>query len=143
MNDYTNSIYEHLKNRLPEVSGYGNYNSVKDKNGYWNHQVSQQSLRDDHEGDVGIFELNVAPSNTYLGNFSWDGMYEIVVVCISGNIQGARSYLMRFFNNIVNDIESSKIYVNDATILNVVNLGKNGSGKQTVALNINISYTVK
>ena len=57
--DSSNSLYEHIKNRLPTDYNYGddNNNIIVNSDGYeeTDHQVWESSIREYSQGDVGIF----------------------------------------------------------------------------------------
>lgn len=142
--DTTNSLFEHIRNRLPTDYNYGDDGTVINNN-IPNHKTFQQSIREDHEGDVGIFELNNTLQSKYSGYSFLISEIQIVVVTIDGDIEKAKQYLADAFKNI-NDItnrESSKIKIIHSNLVSIVPLGKNSKGLQMVSLTSNIKYNIK
>lgn len=142
MNDTTNSLYEHIKNRLP--TGYGLGNDGKEIiNGNSNHAVFQQSIREDHDGDVGIFDTSMKDIPMMMGNAGYTSNIQIAVVTKNGDIDNAVKYLLKAFENINNDVSSSSIRVKSANMTHLCALGKNSAGKQMVELAFNVKYSYK
>jgi hypothetical protein len=138
--DTTTSLFEHVKNRLPTGFGFGDDDKIIDSNLVPNHQTSQQSIREDHEGDVGIFEMN---SSTYDFSKFMHGMItevQVAVVTKQGNIEEARKYLLSLLKNLQSDIKSSSIYIYNCDLVNLIPLGKNSVGFQMVSMVLSIKY---
>lgn len=140
--DQTSSLYEHIKNRLPEGYGYGDDGAELDDNLEYNHKCWQQSLREGNEGDVGIFEIFTSEETKMSGHSFYWSEISIAVVCINGDIENAKSYLMKAFENIKSNTMSSSVYVQSCKLVNCNPVGKNSENKQMMTLNIKLSYLV-
>lgn len=144
MNDTTSSLYEHIRNRLAVGFNYGDDGQVLvDK--VPNHKTFWQSLREDHEGDVGIFEylIDQTPNIDKISSHTlWKSNVQISVVCLDGDINTARKYLLKSFQNIVDDPESSNVYVQNAHIINITPAGKNKDNNQMIIMNIQVLYYI-
>ena len=90
--DETISLFEHIRNRLPTGYGLGDDENIEN-DGVYNHKTFQQSLREDHEGDVGIFENNISEINILSGFLGYQGNIQVAVVTKNGDIDGAMKYL--------------------------------------------------
>ena len=138
--DTTKSLYEHIKNRLP--TGYGLGNDGKEIiNGNSNHAVFQQSIREDHEGDVGIFETYTSEEKIAMGCIAWNSKVQIAVVTKNGDIDSAIKYFIMALDNIKKNKKSTSISVYDVELINIMPVGKNSKGNQMVTMNITIRYT--
>lgn len=142
MNDTTSSLYEHIKNRLPTGFGYGNDGQViVDK--VKSQAVWQQTLREDHPGDVGIFEIKTVEQKIAYGAIAYVSNIQFGVVCKSNDINNAINYLLKAYDNIKKDRKSSSITVDVAELINCMPIGKNSEGNQMVAMNLKVTYTKK
>lgn len=144
MNDTTSSLYEHLKNRLATGYGYGDDQQVVVDN-IPDHRCSYQSIRESNEGDVGIFEyiINRTPSMDGINSHAlWETNVQISAVVKDGDIQQCKKYLLDSYNNFVNDVESSNVYVRGANLLNIRPAGKNSEGLQMCIINFKIYYYI-
>lgn len=146
MNDTTNNLFEHIKNRLATGYSYGDDNQTI-VDGIPNHRTSYESIREDHEGDVGIFEYLIDPHNKYGRTNSektlWKTSVLISVVCINGDVETCKDYLLDSFDNLVDDKMSSDIYMQNVKLVNMRPAGKNSKGLQMVIMNIQCSYYKK
>lgn len=144
MNDTTSSLFEHLKNRLATGYGYGDDGqTITDK--IPDHRTSNQSIREDHEGDVGIFEYMIRKQPSYDGIDShtlWITNVQISVVTKQGNIEDAKDYLLESFRNFISDAMSSNVYVKNASLINIIPAGKNSKGLQMVIMNTQVFYYI-
>lgn len=140
--DETKSLFEHIRNRLPTGYGLGDDESIEDENGVYNHKTFQQSLREDHEGDVGIFENNISEINILSGFLGYQGNIQVAVVTKNGDIDGAMKYLKEALENIKNNCKSTGIYVKSCKLINLLPLGKNSAGLHMCSMNILIKYVV-
>lgn len=144
MNDSVNSLYEHLKNRLAIGYGYGDdEQTIIDK--VPDHRVSSMSLREDHPGDVGIFEYLTNKEKQYDNIDShtlWSSRIQISAVVKEGNIEICKRYLKESFDNIISDKESDYIYISGGDLLNITPSGKNKDGFQVVIINIMLYYYI-
>jgi len=141
MNDTTTSLYEHIRNRLATGYGYGNDQQVVTDD-VPDHRTSSESIREDYEGDVGIFEYYTTydTSQQDINHSLWASNIQISVVVKNGLIEKAIEYLLASYKNINTDMESSNVIVKNTHMLNCAPVGKNGAGKQMVVMNIKVFY---
>ena len=139
--DKTTSLFEHIRNRLPTGFGFGD-DGAELVNGVYNHKTFQQTLREDHEGDVGIFEIYSTELPKYTGYTCLVAEVQIAVVCKQGDIEGARKYLQKALENIRDNEMSEYIWIKSCKLVNLKPLGKNSNGLNMMVLNINIKYLV-
>ena len=138
--DTTSSLFEHILNRLP--TGYGLGDDGKEMfDGISNHATFQQSLREDHEGDVGIFETLTSQVKVIAGAVGWNTKVQIAVVTKQGDIDNAYKYLIEAFENIKKRKKSTSISVYETELISIMPIGKNSSGYQMVSMNLSITYT--
>lgn len=138
--DTTNNLYEHIINRLPDAYGLGNNNTKYDNNNTPNHKAWEQSLREDCEGDVGVFITRHTQAEYYHGVASQLANVQIAVVCINGDISIAEKYLREAFNNLKVNDKSTSIYVKRCELIDIVPLGKNSIGNQMIEMDISLKY---
>jgi hypothetical protein len=138
--DTTTSLFEHIKNRMEPGYEYGDDNKIVDEELIANHQTSQQSLREDFEGDVGIFETQITQESLYMGVKCNIAKIQIAVVTKDGNIENAKEYLMKSYNNLKKNQKSSGIYVKNCELVSLLPLGKNSKGLQMVSMNVSLKY---
>ena len=138
--DNAKTLFEHIRNRLPTGFGFGDDGAVKDNKGIYNHKTFQQSLREDHEGDVGIFEIYSTEQPKYSGYSCYVAEIQIAVVCKQGDIDEAKDYLKQTLHNLRTNEMSEHVWIKTCKLINLRPLGKNGANKQMVVLNIKIKY---
>lgn len=141
--DVTNSLFEHIRNRLPTGYEYGDDGKVEE-DGITNHETFQQFLREDHEGDVGIFELSITHQPKYAGYTYLVAEVQIVTVVNKQGIETAKQYLTEAFNNIkdIKNSQSTKIWIKQAKLVSLIPIGMNSKGIQMAALTMNLKYLV-
>lgn len=139
--DTTNSLFEHIKNRLPNGYGLGDDGTTYDYN-IPDHMVFQQSLREDHEGDVGIFETLTSDFSIMGGALGYESKIQFGVVTKNGDIDSAVKYLKTALENIKEDKKSTGCYIKDCKLVNIMPVGKNSFGLQMVTMNISIKYVL-
>ena len=139
--DETKSLFEHLRNRLPNGYGLGNDGTVY-KDNVPDHTVFQQSLREDHEGDVGIFENITSDFSIMGGALGYESKVQFGVVTKNGDIDSAVKYLKEALNNIKTNCKSTGCYVKSCKLVNIMPVGKNSVGLQMVTMNISIKYVL-
>lgn len=139
--DETKSLFEHLRNRLPSGYGLGNDGTVY-KDNIPDHAVFQQSLREDHEGDVGIFENITSDFSIMGGALGYISKMQFAVVTKNGDIDSAVKYLKEALNNIKTNCKSTGCYIKECKLVNIVPVGKNSVGLQMVTMNISIKYVL-
>ena len=142
MNDVTNNLFEHIRHRLPDKYNLGDNNTVYDDEHVLNHCVWNQSLREDHEGDVGVFQTRLAQAEMFHGVACLLANIQIAVVCLNGDIDSAEKYLREALENIKQDDTSTSIYVKKCELIDIVPLGKNSVGNQMIEMDISIKYVV-
>ena len=62
--DEDKTLYGFIKEQIPAVNGYG-VTGQTTVDGVTNHDIFYQSIREDHEGDIGIFMIT-GQENTQL-----------------------------------------------------------------------------
>ena len=146
--DSTNSLYEHLKNRLPTGYNYGDDNNsiIENSEGYeeTDHQVWESSIREYNQGDVGIFIQNEQILKTKSIEIGYRALVNVVVIVNNGNITSARDFAKQFKNNLSSDLESERIKVHTVNFdILYRQLGLNSAGYQVVEIPFTIDYTDK
>lgn len=141
--DVTSNLFEHIKHRLPTGYEFGDDGTIIDDNLVPNHKTFQNSLRQDHEGDVGIFETYMTEQPKYNGYSCYIGEVQIAVVTKNGDIDSAKEYLIGALNNIRTNTMSSSVYVKSCKLTNIKPVGKNDSNFQMVVLNIYLKYLLQ
>lgn len=142
MNDVTNNLFEHIRHRLPDKYNLGDNSTEYDDEHVPNHCVWNQSLREDHEGDVGVFQTRLAQAEMFHGVACLLANIQIAVVCLNGDIDSAEKYLREALENIKQDDTSTSIYVKKCELIDIVPLGKNSVGNQMIEMDISIKYVV-
>lgn len=141
MNDTTSSLYEHIKNRLPPNYGYGNDGQViVDK--VKSQAVWQQTLREDHPGDVGIFVIKNNDVECEYGFLNSEATVQVAVVCKAGELNKVTNYLKVLYNTLKTDTVSSGVKVYSVKNINLSPIGMNSEGNQMAELNIKLSYKI-
>ena len=141
MNDTTNNLFEHIKNRLPiSFQDIGENNVILDDDGNSNHQVWEQSLREDHEGDVGVFQTRLSQAEIFHGVAYDLANVQIAVVCVNGDIDTAERFLRQSLSNLKSDDRSTSIYVKRCDLIDIVPLGKNSIGNQMIEMDVSLKY---
>ena len=138
--DETKSLFEHIRNRLPTGYGLGDDGTVY-KDNVPDHAVFQQSLREDCEGDVGIFETLTSEVKIVAGAVGWNTKIQIAVVTKQGDIDNAYKYLLEAFENIKKNKKSTNVSVYETELVNIMPIGKNSNGYQMVSMNLSVTYT--
>lgn len=142
--DTTKSLFDHIKNRLATGYGYGDDDQVIIDN-IPDHRASYQSLREDHEGDVGIFDYMTERHENYDGIDShslWKTRLQFSVVAKNGDIENAKKFLLASFKNLVDLPESSNVYVRGVDLTNITPAGKNSKGLQMIIMNTVVFYYI-
>lgn len=139
--DETKSLFEHIRNRLPTGYGLGDDETVY-KDNVPDHAVFQQSLREDHEGDVGIFETLTSDFSIMGGAIGYESKIQFAVVTKNGDIDSAVKYFKEALNNIKTNCKSTGCYIKNCKLVNIMPVGKNSVGLQMVTMNISIKYVL-
>lgn len=135
-------LYDFIIDRLPDTDGYGNTGKVYDDDGVSNHSVFKESIREDHEGDVGVFITSNSDITNMHGRYCFEGEIQIVVNTINGDIDGALDYLFTALDNIQNNYRNDHIWIKNSRLVNCLPVGKNSNGIQWCVLNVYIKYLV-
>lgn len=138
--DTTTNLFEHIRNRLPSEYGLGDNNTQYDADGVPDHRVWEQSLREDHEGDVGVFQNRLTQIEMFHGVSGYEALVQIAVVCQSGCIEEAEKYLRDAYKELKNNDKSTGIYVKRCDFINIIPLGKNSIGNQMVEMDLSLKY---
>lgn len=132
-------LFEHIRERLPDKYNLGDNNSIIVE-GTPNHSVFQQSLREDHEGDVGIFETQTSDISMFAGVVGYETRLQFGVVTKDGDIDSAKAYLREALNNIKQNKKSDSCSVANCKLISIMPVGKNSVGLQMVTMNIIVKY---
>lgn len=135
------TIRDFIIEQLPQVDGYGNCGSVF-KNNIPNHSAFKQSLRNDHEGDIGIFVINSKDNWELKYTKLIESEIQIVVNAVAGDVEGSEEYLQRLFDNIKKNRGNDKIKISSCNKINLRAGGKNSNGIHWSVLNILIKYRI-
>lgn len=136
-----NTIYEFISSNLPSGYNFGDDNQNIVDN-VPDHMCAQQAIREDHEGDVGVFELGTTLQTLFHGFMCNVTQIQIPVVTINGDIDDAKKYLLQAFENISSIRNKDNISVVDCDLINLLPLGKNSKGLQMVELSIQLKYVI-
>lgn len=139
--DNTSSLYEHIKNRLPTGFGLGD-DGTEIIDNVPDHKTFQQSVREDHEGDVGIFVIENTPYSVMAGQLGYEAQIQFGVVTRDSDIDSAVKYLEAAYNNIKSNRKSSGVYVADSKLVSIYPVGKNSVGFQMVSMYIKLKYVL-
>lgn len=138
--DEDKTLYGFIKEQIPEVNGYG-VTGQTTVDGVTDHDIFYQSIREDHEGDIGIF-LITGQENTQLqyGEI-YNSEVQIVVNSVNGDIAGVLDMLKNTLKNIRQNKRNNYIYMMDCGLINLAPVGKNSNGLQWSVMNILCKYT--
>ena len=134
-------LFNFIKERLPAGFGLGDDGTVYE-NKEPNHKTWKQTIREDHEGDVGVFEIYRSEQTKYNGHDCFVSEMQIAVVTNQGDIDSAMDYLYKTYKNIQKNNMSEHIWVKQCKLIKLVPLGKNSNGYQMVELGLLIKYLV-
>lgn len=138
--DEDKTLYGFIKEQIPEVNGYG-VTGQTTVDGVTDHDIFYQSIREDHEGDIGIF-LITGQENTQLqyGEI-YNSEVQIVVNSVNGDIAGVLDMLKNTLKSIRQNKRNNYIYMMDCGLINLAPVGKNSNGLQWSVMNILCKYT--
>lgn len=138
--DEDRTLYGFIKEQIPAVNGYG-VTGQTTVDGVTDHDIFYQSIREDHEGDIGIF-LITGQENTQLqyGEI-YNSEVQIVVNSVNGDIAGVLDMLKNTLKNIRQNKRNNYIYMMDCGLINLAPVGKNSNGLQWSVMNILCKYT--
>ena len=135
-------LYDFIISRLPDIDGYGACGRVYDEDGVSNHSVFKESIREDHEGDIGIFLTSNSDITNMHGRYCFEAEAQIVVNTVGGDVDGALDYLFLTMENIKTKYRDDHIWIKNLRLVNCLPVGKNSSGIHWCTLNFYIKYLV-
>lgn len=135
-------LYDYIIERLPDIEGYGNVGRVYDEDGVSNHSVFKQSIREDKQGDIGVFITNTHEATKLSGHSFWVSEVQIVVNTVNGDVECALRYLRSLYNNIQNNSHNDYIWIKNSRLINICPVGKNSSGIHWCVLNVQLKYII-
>lgn len=141
MIDETKSLFEHIRHRLPDGYSLGDDGTVI-KDGVPNHTVFQQFIREDHEGDVGVFETLTSDFSIMGGAIGYESKIQFAVATKNGDIDSAVKYLKEALNNIKSNKKSTGCSVANCKLVSIMAVGQNSKGLQMVTMNILLKYVL-
>ena len=140
-NRYT--IYDFIEEQLPNTEGYGNIEKELDDNHNYNHSVFHQSIREDNEGDVGIFIVDSKDNYEMKMIPMIESEIQVVVNAVSGDIEGTLEYLDSLFITLKNSKGNDKIEIFRCNKINLRPVGKNSADIHWCVLNMLVKYRYK
>ena len=135
-------LYDHIIERLPCIEGYGETGKTYNDDGRSNHSVFKQSIRENAEGDVGVFVTTSSEITKMSGHSMYRSEVQIVVNCVNGDIDGALSFLNQTLENIRKNPKGDKVWIKSTKLVNMSPVGKNSSGIHWCVLNLLLTYIV-
>lgn len=139
--DEDKTLYGLIKENIPEVSGYG-VTDQETVDNVVNHDIFYQSIREDHEGDIGIFIITGQENTQLQYGEIYVSEVQIVVNSVNGEIAAVLDMLKGTLKNIRKNKRNDYIYVMDCGLINLRPVGKNKNGLQWSVMNILCKYTV-
>ena len=133
-------LHNFIIERLPFIDGYGECGREYDDNGISNHSAFKQSIRENVQGDVGVFIIQTNETTKMSGHSEYKSEVQIVVNCINGDIDSAIDYLSKALENIKKNNKNEFIWVKNCKFVNMSPVGKNSSGIHWCVLNILLTY---
>lgn len=134
-------LYEYIRKQIPVIDGYGEAGKEIDENLVSNHDVFFQSIRDDHEGDIGIFIIDGSEDTKLMFGEIYESEIQIVVNSVDGEIKPVLELLQQLLKNIRNNNRDENIYVMNCGLINLRPVGKNSNGIQWSVMNILCKYS--
>lgn len=138
-------LYDYIIARLPNIDGYGNVGKVIDENGVSNHSAFKESIREGHEGDVGVFITNLSDRTALSGRQFYEGEVQVVVNCVHGDIDQGLDYLWSTLKNISRNPldENNGIWIKNYRLINCLPVGKNKEGIMWCSLNVYLKFVIQ
>lgn len=140
--DEDKTLYGFIKSQIPYVEGYGDCGKVISEDGQINHSVWYQNIREDKEGDIGIFIITTQENTELMYGKVYNSEVQIVVNSVNGDLAGVLDMLLQTFENIKTNKKNDYISVSKCGLINLRPVGKNSNGLQWSVLNILCKYTV-
>lgn len=138
--DEDKTLFGFIKEQIPPTEGYGVTNQTTE-DGVTNHDIFYQSIREDHEGDIGIFMITGQENTQLQYGEIYNSEIQIVVNSVNGDIAGVLNMLKNTLKNIRQNMKNDYIYVMDCGLINLAPVGKNSNGLQWSVMNILCKYT--
>ena len=138
--DEDKTLYGFIKEQIPAVDGYGVTNQTFEDN-IADHDIFYQSIREDHEGDIGIFMITGQEDSQLKYGEIYNSEMQIVVNSVDGDIAGVLNMLLTTLKNIRANKKNDYIYVMNCGLINLRPVGKNSNGLQWSVMNILCKYT--
>jgi len=137
--DEDKTLFGFIKQQIPAVDGYGVTNQTYTDN-IVNHDIFYQSLREDHEGDIGIFMITGQENTELIYGKMMNSEMQIVVNSVNGDIAGVLNMLKTTLDNIRKNKKNNYVYVQRCELINLAPVGKNSNGLQWSVMNILCKY---
>lgn len=138
--DEDKTLYGFIKEQIPAVNGYG-VTGQTTVDGVTDHDIFYQSIREDHEGDIGIFMITGQENTQLQYGEIYNSEVQIVVNSVNGDIAGVIEMLKNTLKNIRQNKRNNYIYVMNCGLINLAPVGKNSNGLQWSVMNILCKYT--
>lgn len=138
--DEDKTLYGFIKEQIPAVNGYG-VTGQTTVDGVTDHDIFYQSIREDHEGDIGIFMITGQENTQLQYGEIYNSEVQIVVNSVNGDIAGVLNMLKNTLKNIRQNKRNNYIYMMDCGLINLAPVGKNSNGLQWSVMNILCKYT--
>lgn len=138
--DEDRTLYGFIKEQIPAVNGYG-VTGQTTVDGVTDHDIFYQSIREDHEGDIGIFMITGQENTQLQYGEIYNSEVQIVVNSVNGDIAGVLNMLKNTLKNIRQNKRNNYIYMMDCGLINLAPVGKNSNGLQWSVMNILCKYT--
>ena len=138
--DEDKTLYGFIKEQIPDVEGYG-VTHQSTENNVVDHDIFYQSIREDHEGDIGIFMITGQENTQLQYGEIYNSEVQIVVNSVNGEIATVLEMLKNTLKNIRKNKKNDYIYVMNCGLINLAPVGKNSNGLQWSVMNILCKYT--
>ena len=138
--DEDRTLYGFIKEQIPAVNGYG-VTGQTTVDGVTDHDIFYQSIREDHEGDIGIFMITGQENTQLQYGEIYNSEVQIVVNSVNGDIAGVLDMLKNTLKNIRQNKRNNYICVMNCGLINLAPVGKNSNGLQWSVMNILCKYT--
>lgn len=138
--DEDKTLYGFIKEQIPAVNGYG-VTGQTTVDGVTDHDIFYQSIREDHEGDIGIFMITGQENTQLQYGEIYNSEVQIVVNSVNGDIAGVLEMLKNTLKNIRQNKRNNYICVMNCGLINLAPVGKNSNGLQWSVMNILCKYT--
>lgn len=134
------TVYDFITENLPDIVGFGNVGKTVDEAGIPNHSAFLQTIREEHEGDVGIFIVDSKDYTEMKFIKLTESEIQVVVNCVQGDIEQTLDYLQSLFDNLSNTKGNRYIEIYNCKKINLRPVGKNSKGIHWCVLNMLLKY---